>query len=249
MYNYDNMSHAELIKVIKFLEKVQPVSDSDRKQLEEERRVHMMQQRTNLVREVHHRIKNNLQGVAGFLRQHAIQFPEVSAIIDQAISKVRAVAVVHGLQGQAFDNEVVLCEMVPTIAQNVGTLLSSHAVLDVCVDVPQRIRVNEQETVPIALIFNELIMNAAKHAVAESGIPRIAITVRWDQLQMQAVISIVNPGVLPENFDFLAGKGIGTGLDLVRSLLPPDGGALSFHTDNGHVKVILALSVPCIYNI
>ncbi len=221
---------------------------TDRRQLENERLANMAQQRTNLVREVHHRIKNNLQGVVGLLRQQANQYPEVSEIIAQAIAQVRTVAVVHGLQGQAFDNEVVLCEMVPTIARTVETLLSSRVVLDVCVDVPQRIRINEQESVPIALILNELIMNAAKHAAIRSEAPCISITVSWDQFQTQAMISIVNPGMLPEGFDFFAAKGTGTGLELVRSLLPPKGSNLLFISDNGEVKAALALCAPSIYN-
>lgn len=222
---------------------------TDRRQLEEERLAHMMQQRTNLVREVHHRIKNNLQGVAGLLRQQANEHPEVSAIIDQAIAQVRTVAVVHGLQGQASDNEVVLCEMVPSIAHTVQTVLSPYARLDVRVDVPQRIRVSEQETVPIALILNELIMNAAKHASGTTDTPHISIAVTWDQDHARAVISIVNPGELPGGFDFVSANGTGTGLELVRSLLPPRGEVISLVSSGGQVRAELMLVAPSIYNI
>lgn len=219
---------------------------TDRKQLEEERHALALQQRTNLVREVHHRIKNNLQGVAGLLRQYAYDHPEVSPVIDLAVAQVRTVAIVHGLQGKAADNEVVLCEMVPTIAHTVETLLPQKPAIEVRVDVPQRVRVSEQESVPIALILNELIMNAAKHAPAQQ---RIAISVNWNEAKAEAHISIVNSGSLPAAFEFDAGKGTGTGLELVRSLLPPVGGKLSFASDNGEVRVTLELSVPSIYNL
>jgi len=209
----------------------------------------MVQQRTGLVREVHHRIKNNLQGVAGLLRQQANEYPEVSAIIDQAIAQIRAVAVIHGLQGMASDSEVVLCEMVPTIVSAVEAVLSPRIAFDIHVDVPQRIRVQEQETVPLALILNELIMNSAKHAIVESGVSRISISVCWDPVQTQAVIRIINPGVLPKGFDFSAAKGVGIGLELVQSLLPTNGGTLSFVSDHAQVTATLALSTPSIYNV
>ena len=222
---------------------------TDRRQLEEEHQAHMVQQRTGLVREVHHRIKNNLQGVAGLLRQQANEYPEVSAIIDQAIAQIRAVAVIHGLQGMASDSEVVLCEMVPTIVSAVEAVLSPRIAFDIHVDVPQRIRVQEQETVPLALILNELIMNSAKHAIVESGVSRISISVCWDPVQTQAVIRIINPGVLPKGFDFSAAKGVGIGLELVQSLLPTNGGTLSFVSDHAQVTATLALSTPSIYNV
>ncbi len=55
-------------------------------------------QREMLVREVHHRIKNNLQGVAGLLQQIAGRKPEVAAAIDEVVGQVQAIAQVYGLQ-------------------------------------------------------------------------------------------------------------------------------------------------------
>lgn len=231
---YEDMSPAELIDIIRALEANRP-------------RKHPTE--AHLVREVHHRIKNNLQGVAGLLRQHANEHPAVSEIINQAIAQVRTVAVIHGLQGKALDNEVVLCEMVPTIAHSVKSLLSRRVMLNVDVSVPQRIRVTEQETVPIALILNELIMNSAKHASSNGTPPQITIRVRWDAQQNQALISIVNPGILPDGFDFQNAQSSGTGLELVRSLLPPDGSILTIGTHGNEVTALLKLFAPSIYNL
>jgi len=54
-------------------------------------------QREMLVREVHHRIKNNLQGVAGLLQQIAARKPEVAPAISEVVGQVQAIA--HGLRG------------------------------------------------------------------------------------------------------------------------------------------------------
>ena len=51
-----------------------------------------------LVKEVHHRIKNNLQGVAGLLQQIAQRKPEVATAIDEVVGQVQAIAQVYGLQ-------------------------------------------------------------------------------------------------------------------------------------------------------
>ncbi|MGZ3158207.1 MAG: sensor histidine kinase [Burkholderiaceae bacterium] len=219
------------------------------RQSEEARLVQMARQKDVLVREVHHRIKNNLQGVAGLLRQHAGKDPRVDHILDQAIAQIRTVAIVHGLQGQGSDNEVVLCEMVPAITRMAEALLQPTPVFEIQVDVPRRIRVSEQETVPIALILNELIVNAAKHARDVESSGRIGITVCWDRAQTLVRIIILNPGALPPDFDFVSGVGLGTGLDLARSLLPPDGGRLSFSSNAGEVVTTLELCAPSIYNV
>ena len=65
---------------------------SVQKQAEQERLARAIHQRDVLVREVHHRIKNNLQGVAGLLRQKIRKFPAVAPGIEEAIVQLQAVA-------------------------------------------------------------------------------------------------------------------------------------------------------------
>ena len=55
-------------------------------------------QREMLVKEVHHRIKNNLQGVAGLLQQIAQRKPEVAGVMSEVVGQVQAIAQVYGLQ-------------------------------------------------------------------------------------------------------------------------------------------------------
>ena len=57
------------------------------RQLEQERLRQALQQRDTLVREVHHRIKNNLQGVAGLMQQVAARRPEVQPIIAEVVGQ------------------------------------------------------------------------------------------------------------------------------------------------------------------
>ncbi len=207
-------------------------------------------QRSVLIREVHHRIKNSLQGVAGLLRQHAQAEPGAAHILEKAITQVRTVAVIHGLEGKALYNEVVLCEMAPSIARMVQeSVLPGEQSITVRVNVPERIRVCEQERVPVALILNELILNAAKHLSAKSSSRSLGVSVAWqDQLQC-ARITITNPGQLPDHFDFDNEQGIGTGLELVRSMLPLTGATLTFINRPTFVETQLTLSPPVIYSV
>jgi two-component sensor histidine kinase len=94
-------------------------------------------------------------------------------------------------------------------------------------------------------------MNAAKHATRKHELtpPQISIKVSWQESSKQAMIRIENPGQLPAGFDFYTAKGVGTGLELVLSLLPPNGGKLTLIPGNGQVIALFELSAPCIYNI
>src|SRR6185295_6136732 len=88
---------------------------SAQKRAEQERMNHAIHQRDALVREVHHRIKNNLQGVAGLLRQKIRKFPAVAPGIEEAIVQLQTVAVVYGLQGTRADGLMGLADMVEAI--------------------------------------------------------------------------------------------------------------------------------------
>ena len=206
-------------------------------------------QRNLLVREVHHRIKNSLQGVAGMLRQHALDHPEAAAALEAAIAQVRTLAVIHGLEGESLYNEVVLCEIAPSVARMVEELVVPRRPIHVTVAVPQRIRVSEQERVPVALVLNELILNAAKHACPEAAGVAVQVSVAWQAQADQAVITITNPGVLPAGLVYAQGRGLGTGLDLVQSMLPPEGAQLCLRQAGPVVMAQLLLSAPVIYRL
>ena len=78
-------------------------------------------QRDLLVKEVHHRIKNNLQGVAGLLQQLAGRHPELSSVMGEAVAQVQAIAQVYGLQ-VATHGPLPLDTLVPAIAGSLQRL-------------------------------------------------------------------------------------------------------------------------------
>ena len=200
--------------------------------------------RDTLVREVHHRIKNNLQGVVGLLREHANAHPEIADVIGSAIGQVQSISVVHGLHGQGTDLQVRLCDMVRAIARNASALTRAAVMPDVQLDIERPVRVDSEEAVPIALIINELILNAVKHGSRGSGKPQVKV--RLTQAGQTAEVSVMNPGSLPAGFDFSHGKGGGTGLGLVRSLLPHAGAELHLEQTAEGMCARLTLSPPVV---
>jgi PAS domain S-box-containing protein len=214
-----------------------------RKLAEQERLTLAKAQRDTLVREVHHRIKNNLQGVMGLLRQHSTKHPDLRAPLESAIHQVNSMAVVHGLYSQNSGDHVVLCEMVTAICLSAHGLTGKMIEPHLTVDVESPIHVSSDEAVPLALILNELIFNAVKHQAAQSQ----SIQVKVQDEPDGARVRIVTPDTcLPQNFDFATGAMLGTGLKLVKSLLPPSGCHLRISNESSGVVAELLLGPPVI---
>jgi PAS domain S-box-containing protein len=201
---------------------------TESRQAEERRLAFARQQRDTLVREVHHRIKNNLQSVAGLLQRELGRFVELDPRLETAISQVNAIAVVHGLQSTHPDEAIRFCDSVDRICQAVSEL--SHRPVRFNIEHEHTtfrpVRIETSEAVSIALVLNELILNAVKHSPPDSA-PSVSLSANGSSAQL--VIRNAASGVA--GFDFDTGAGLGTGLRLVRSLLPEQGAHLSYERD------------------
>jgi PAS domain S-box-containing protein len=218
---------------------------TDRKQQEAAHLQQAERQRDTLVREVHHRIKNHLQGVMGLLRRHAQEQPELAGALEGALTQVQSIATVHGLHSRTPHRHLRLDELVRAVVrvtEEIGPLGGGIA-LELS-DRPA-VELADTEAVPVALIVNELICNAVKHAAAVNGEPRVNITLTGHDAT--ACLHILNPcPALPPGFDFASGRGLGTGLSLVQSLLPSRGAALTFTHADGQIEAELCLQPPVI---
>ena len=199
--------------------------------------------RDALVREVHHRIKNNLQGVIGLARQHLLQHPQLADLAEGLIGKVSAISVVHGMHGERPGGEITLYELVTEISRAAMAMSGARIDTEVLTDKPNSIRVSKDEAVPLALVLNELLANAIKHGRHDAG---STIRVRISTDGEQACVDISGPGRLAPGVDFANGSGLGIGLDLVQSLLPRQGAFLDIIQNSDEVLATLTLGEPVI---
>ncbi len=216
---------------------------TEQKRLERQAEESSRAQRDALVREVHHRIKNNLQGVTGMLRNYANQHAEVAAVINAAIAQVQAVAIIYGLQGRPGGVRVMLDDILKEVVSGIGQLMhrgmsfhnEEHSL-------GCRVVVSEIEAVPIALVLNEIVFNAVKHGSAEAV---LAIDLRIDIARERVSLSVTNSGRLADG-----GKrplpGSGSGLQLIRSLLPRRGAYFELTESAAGVVAKLTLEPPIV---
>ena len=215
---------------------------TDLQELEQRRREQERAQRDTLVREVHHRIKNNLQGIIGMLRALDHQHPALHDPINQMVDQIHSIAAIHGLQASRTSEEVRLCELTRTVAEGVAHNWNTP----IHVDIPspwRPCRLSNQEAVPVALVLNELIVNAVKHGGQAHQDVRIRLRKGQDEEHVEITLS--NPGRWPTPHP--PTPATGRGLDLVHALLPRSGASISRSQAADRAVVHLILSPPVIH--
>ena len=198
-------------------------------------------QREMLVREVHHRIKNNLQGVAGLLQQIGGRKPEVAAAIDEVVGQVQAIAQVYGLQ-VGSDGPLSIVSVLEAITGSVQRTFGRPIECRVAGRDASAWSLPEVEAIPIALTLNELLTNAVKHSATGSGDGTIGCVLDCDDDRVRVAIS--NRARLPDGFSLARIPNGVSGLGLVRALLPKKSASLSIEQSADEVVATVTLRPP-----
>jgi hypothetical protein len=196
-------------------------------------------QREMLVKEVHHRIKNNLQGVAGLLQQIAARKPEVEAVISEVVGQVQAIAQVYGLQVGAA-GPLLLRSVLEAIARSVQRTFGRAIVLKIEGDGESAWALPEAESIPIALTINELLTNAIKHSRGEGAEVQCTLACGDEG----ALLTIANTGMLGPDFSLTRVPGGVSGLGLVRALIPRRSATLAIAQHGDRVLATVSLMPP-----
>ena len=200
-------------------------------------------QREMLVKEVHHRIKNNLQGVAGLLQQIAARKPEVAGAIDEVVGQVQAIAQVYGLQ-VGSDGPLALAAVLEAIVGSVQRTFGRSIECVVVGATAGEWMLPEVEAIPIALTLNELLTNAVKHTPADAIGEPISCHLRCDDDEVCVAIS--NTAQLPSGFGIDRIPNGVSGLGLVRALLPRRNATLEIAQIGRQVVARVALRPPAV---
>ena len=177
------------------------------------------------IREIHHRVKNNLQTVAALLRLQArrLGVPEGRVALEEAVRRVGAIAVVHETLSQAFDESVDFDDVTDRLTRLVTDVGSQGA--------PIRAHrtgsfgsISSDAATPLAMVYTELIQNAVEHAFAaeRSGTIEIRCAREGDGLRL----AVEDDGVgLPDGFSLEETASLG--LSIVSTLVGELGGQIS----------------------
>jgi two-component system, sensor histidine kinase PdtaS len=170
-------------------------------------------EKTVLLKEIHHRVKNNLQVITSLLRLQSKEITEEKylKLYEESINRVVAMAMIHD---KIFKNpDVAKIDLEDYIQSLVKDLIRSYS-LSTEVEVEIKSYINEvgaKSLVPIALIFNELITNSLKHAYRNMDKGKICINI--SKVNDQIELNYSDNGEWDENTSPNS-----LGLDLIDSL-------------------------------
>ena len=193
------------------------------------------------IREIHHRVKNNLQTVAALLRLQSrrITSPEAKGALDDAMKRVTSIAVVHEILSQAFDTSVQFDDVADRLLRMVGDVAATGGKVKMVREgsfgfVPAEVATS------LSLVLTELCQNAVEHGLGDSS---GSVWVRPRQEDAQLVVEVVNHGV-PLPADFTLGSSTSLGLSIVSTLVDDLGGEFSLLPGEGGIGTVASVRVP-----
>ncbi|MBW4520469.1 MAG: PAS domain S-box protein [Scytolyngbya sp. HA4215-MV1] len=140
---------------------------------------HQLAQKEILLKEIHHRVKNNLQVISSmlWLQIKAIQHPTVSTVLADTRSRLQAMALIHETLHQSGDlGQLNFSEYIQRLG---NSILSAHSNRSTRIHLTYRLQpiaLNLETAIPCGLLLNELITNAIKHAFPHQPHGEIYIT-------------------------------------------------------------------------
>jgi two-component sensor histidine kinase len=206
------------------------------------RRDRMLLDKDVAIREVHHRVKNNLQTISSLLRLQARRLPQGDGrhALEEAERRVRSIAVVHEILSRDTTDEVDFNDILPALAGMAEDLSATTVPAEVTWS-GEAGEIGAQVATPLAVALNELMQNAVEHAFvpgasADPGHQReakvhVALSRRGDEL---AVRVQDNGSGLPDGFSI--DQTTSLGLSIVRGLVTSQlGGTIKMYNDGGAV--------------
>jgi PAS domain S-box-containing protein len=139
-------------------------------------------EREMLLREVHHRVKNDLQLISSLLRMHGQRFEEDGApacAFEECQGRVQAIARVHEHMYQSRDlAEMSFSEHLRQLTLEVHQTGASPPGVELVLDIGERVVLGVDQAIPCALIVHELCRNAFKHAFVGGRTGTVRVTCR-----------------------------------------------------------------------
>ncbi|MFZ2486629.1 MAG: histidine kinase N-terminal domain-containing protein [Anaerolineae bacterium] len=188
---------------------------------EEREKAIELQVKSTMIKEVHHRVKNNLQTVASILRMQSrrSQNSEAQQQLNEAVNRVLAVAVIHEFLSRDDDQAINIrdvCQRIVTQTQRAAVTPDKQIILRVQ---GPAIYLPSQQATACALVANELLLNALEHAFdgREQGSVLLQLADEGDHV----VLEVRDDGIgLVANADREASPSLG--LTIVRTLVESD---------------------------
>jgi PAS domain S-box-containing protein len=208
--------------------------DVTKRKEEEERLKKSLKEKEVLLKETHHRVKNNLQIISSLLSLQAgyVKDEKLLDILRDSQKRIRSMALIHEKFYQAED--YIGADFSGYVHDLILSLFSAYRFDTSAVDLQTNIAdvfLDMDTSIPLALIINELISNSLEHAFPDERKGRIRVDLKEED-GGRFKLTVEDDGVgLPEDFDIQSTETLG--LRLVAALVEQLGGKIEIDTTSG----------------
>ncbi len=205
------------------------------------RRDRMLLYKDAVIREIHHRVKNNLQTIASLLRIQGrrLESAEAKEALEEGVRRIRTIAFVHETLSQASSDLVDFGEVLRGVLRMLDDALGLS---EAGIKTELEGEIGELPAVvatPLSLVLTELVQNAAEHAFEGRDSGRLVVNVTKDDSTLFASVADDGRG-LPEGFDW---DKAGLGLQIVQRLIDELKGTIEVTSEEG-TRIDITVPLP-----
>lgn len=186
-----------------------------------------------IIKEVHHRVKNNMQVISGFLQLQSNYISDPVAIekLNESQRRVKTMSLVHEKLYQSKSLEFInTADYIKSLVSDLMDSYSINASVDVNVNV-DNVSVNLDMAIPCGLIINELMTNSLKYAFRDRPAGKISLDLHLGADHKFTLIIADDGAGLPSDYD--ARSTATLGMQLVNVLVRQIGGEMKVTSGNG----------------
>lgn len=198
-----------------------------------------LEDRENLLKEIHHRVKNNLQVVSSLLslQSRSTDDPVALGALEEGRNRVKAMGLIH--QNLYQEDNLVGVNLAQYLEKLTNSLLDSYKVDSGKIHITRKIdavSLDVDTLIPLGLILNELISNSLKYAFPERQEGNIKLAIARDAKGL--LVQVEDDGIgMPENFNPEASSSMG--YKLIRAFVKKMKASMEINTQSGTLVSIL----------
>ena len=171
-----------------------------------------LKEKDMLLREIHHRVKNNLSIISGLLgfQLDTTEVENTQNALQDSQSRIQSMALIHDKLYQTDTlTDIQLNEYLQELVETISSTFVTNGNIDLVFDLDP-VRVDVDTVVPCGLLVNELVVNAFKHAFPESD-SKGTLSVMLEDQKRKAKLTVADDGPgLPDDFELGGGDSLGS---------------------------------------
>jgi two-component system, sensor histidine kinase PdtaS len=203
---------------------------------------HLVNEKEWLIKEVHHRVKNNLQTIINLLESQAAYLKnDALKAIEISQNRVYTMSLIHQKLYQSADIQTIdMASYIPELVKYLQDSFDNSHIIDFDIKI-DHVHLDAAIAIPLALIINEALTNSIKYAFPDGRHGKILISLREEGNSVELELADNGIGI---DMDLIKANPVSLGLQLIKGLTKEIHGEIGFNNNQGvQIKVVFKKQV------